>query len=176
MSALAGQTTSGTSSISQKAAVEALTGPQEAVCGDGSTVLSTRKSMFAGLYLWLRGYLYADPEGAFYLFVDIRPLLGRPSIAPPQLGGETLLEQAGVAVVPGEAFCAPGYFRLSFATPLPFLQDGVEPGSNNSLKGRSYDTDSVSTHSGRYVFPAPGQRSEAILAFPSLRRHAPRNC
>jgi aspartate/methionine/tyrosine aminotransferase len=76
------------------------------------------------------GVTTAEPEGAFYAFPSVEGLLGR------EIGGATipsamdlagvLLEEAKVAVVPGEAFGAPGYIRLSFALADDQLVEGLE--------------------------------------------------
>ena len=76
------------------------------------------------------GVVCVEPEGAFYCFPSVEGLLGR------SFGGVTaatslefadlVLEQAKVAVVPGEAFGAPGYLRLSFALGDDELIDGVQ--------------------------------------------------
>ena len=65
------------------------------------------------------------PQGAFYLFVDIRDLLN--DTYPTSASWcQALLTEQQVAVVPGEAFLAPGYFRLSFAAALPELLLAVQ--------------------------------------------------
>lgn len=75
------------------------------------------------------GVQVLEPEGAFYCFPSVRGMLGR------ELGGVrpessaelavALLEQAEIAVVPGEAFGAPGYLRLSFALADDDLEEGM---------------------------------------------------
>jgi aspartate aminotransferase len=75
----------------------------------------------------LPGVRCSTPRGAFYAFPDVRGLLGRP-------GGprtatalcEYILNQAHVAIVPGEAFEAPGFIRLSYATSLPRIEEGLD--------------------------------------------------
>lgn len=111
-------------SFAQVGAVEALTGPQKFV------------QELLGEYRRRRDFLYpavssipdvtcVEPGGGFYLF----PNLGRylSSKVPTSLElALRLLEQAGVATVPGEGFGAPGYLRISFARPLDELRDGVQ--------------------------------------------------
>jgi aspartate aminotransferase len=64
------------------------------------------------------------PEGAYYVFCDVSPYLGR---VPDDVKlSQLLLEEHGVAVVPGSAFGQPGYLRLSFATSEPLIRAGVE--------------------------------------------------
>jgi aspartate aminotransferase len=123
MSALAGQTTSGTCSISQKAAVAALSGPQNDVKKMAAQFRQRREFLVKELSA-VKGITVSPPQGAFYLFVNVQPLLGG-KFATSLALTEALLSEAKVAVVPGEAFCAPGYFRLSFAASLPVLKQGA---------------------------------------------------
>ena len=124
MVSLQSQTTSNTSSIAQKAALAALVGPQEPV-----------ELMRLG-FEKRRGYLirelskikevsFVPPDGAFYFFVGIKQLLGR-QFRSSKEWCQKLLEEEKVAVVPGEAFMYPGYFRLSLATSMEHLKEGVK--------------------------------------------------
>jgi aspartate aminotransferase len=65
------------------------------------------------------------PGGAFYLFPNVGRYLTT-KVATTVALGLRLLEEAGVAVVPGEAFAAPGYVRISYARPLDELKEGAE--------------------------------------------------
>ena len=74
----------------------------------------------------LPGVRCTTPRGAFYAFPDVSGLLGRP--AGPATSGalcEHLLEHAHVAIVPGEAFEAPGFVRISYATSMPRIEEGL---------------------------------------------------
>lgn len=73
----------------------------------------------------MKSFGITKPEGAFYLFVSIEKLLSKkyPTSAS---WCEALLEKENVAVVPGEAFLYPGYFRLSFAASMEDLKKAVE--------------------------------------------------
>lgn len=116
---LQGQYTSGASSIAQKAAEAAYTGPQECV-EEMREAFRRRRDLICDLALTVPGWKVNRPEGAFYLFPDVRALLGK------KYGDKTisssadyvmyLLEEAHVACVDGAAFCADGYIRLSYAT------------------------------------------------------------
>ena len=64
------------------------------------------------------------PDGAFYLFPDMRGVLADTGIASTTALAEALLEEARVAVTPGEAFDAPGFIRLSYATSMDVLREG----------------------------------------------------
>ena len=125
-SAIQSHSTSNVSSITQKAAIAALTGPQDAV----TAMLEEYRKRRDHLYDWLTAdpRLYCrKPAGAFYMFVDVRGVLegGEP-------GGyrtttefaEALLNTARVAVTPGEAFDAPGFIRISYATSMENLREG----------------------------------------------------
>jgi len=128
MISLQTQTTSGTSSISQKAGVTALISSQRSI--------ETMKNEFEKRRDYLVTHLsqipelsFNSPEGAFYLFINIHKLLkGR--FTSSQEWCQKLLEEEQVSVVPGEAFLYPGYFRLSFATSLKNLQNGVKKITN----------------------------------------------
>lgn len=116
---LQGQYTSGASSIAQKAAEAAYTGSQECVA-EMRKAFERRSKLIVELARQIEGWNVNVPQGAFYLFPDVRALLGR------RIGGrmiETsadyvmyLLEEAHVACVDGSAFGCPGYIRLSYAT------------------------------------------------------------
>ena len=112
------QTTSNISNISQRAAVAALTGDLEAV-GEMRRAFDRRRQTMTTMLNEIDGVRCELPEGAFYCFPNVEGLLGRElagrvSSTSAQLA-EVLLETIQIAVVPGEAFGAPGYFRLSYA-------------------------------------------------------------
>lgn len=120
ISKLQGQMTSGASSIAQKAAEAAYTGPQECV-EDMRRAFERRRDLVVRLAREIPGLGVNEPQGAFYLFPEVSAYLG--TTAP---DGRTittdsdlamyLLEVGHVATVAGAAFCAPGYIRLSYAT------------------------------------------------------------
>lgn len=116
---LQGQYTSGASSIAQKAAEAAYTGPQECVA-EMRKAFERRRDLIVGLASQIPGLKVNKPEGAFYLFPDVSALLGKKFgdkvIATSGDLALYLLERAHVATVDGAAFCAPGYIRLSYAT------------------------------------------------------------
>jgi len=119
---------SNVSNISQRAAVEALTGPQDAVEQMRQSFERRRNTIVAELNR-IPGVVCPTPEGAFYVYPDVTGLLGR------EWGGVTpttsleladlILDQAEVAVVPGEAFGPSGYLRLSYALGEEPLLEGV---------------------------------------------------
>ena len=123
--AVQSHSTSNVSSITQRAAVAALTGPQECVRAMLDEYRARRDRMLAWLAAEPRLRI-AVPEGAFYLFPAIGDLL---SPEGPRTSAEfaaRLLAEAHVAVTAGEAFDAPGFLRLSYATSLPRLEAGAE--------------------------------------------------
>jgi aspartate aminotransferase len=126
-SAIQSHSTSNVSSITQKAAVAALTGSQAPVKAMLDEYRERRDS--------LCGWLAADsrlrcqtPAGAFYMFIDLSDLLGgieggfRTSLE----FADALLADERVAVTPGEAFDAPGFIRVSYATSMENLREGSE--------------------------------------------------
>lgn len=123
LSALQGQTTSNTSSIAQKAGVEALIGDQKSVEKMRKEFLK-RRDFLVEEFGKINGLEFSAPEGAFYFFVSVKKLLNE-KCPTSKTWCEKLLEEQGVAVVPGEAFKSPGYFRLSYAASMDDLKAGV---------------------------------------------------
>lgn len=116
---LQGQSTTNPSSISQWAAVAALDGPQDFLA-DWRRVFQRRRDLVVAGLEAAAGIDCLTPQGAFYVFPSVRNLLGRTSGAGTPLATDTdvamaLLEEVGVALVPGSAFGLPGHVRLSYA-------------------------------------------------------------
>jgi len=118
-----GQSTTNPSSISQWAAVTALDGDQEFLIG-WAQAFETRRD-FVCQALDNMGLTTIWPDGAFYAFADCRSFMGRGDVLSDVDFAERLLEQGRVAVVPGSAFHAPGYFRLSFAESMARLEEAM---------------------------------------------------
>lgn len=118
-SKLQGQYTSGVSSIAQKAAEAAYRGPQECV-EEMRQAFERRRDLIVSLAKEIPGWIVNKPEGAFYLFPEVSSYIGkRNGNQEIKTSGDYvlyLLEEAHVAAVDGDAFCAPGYLRLSYAT------------------------------------------------------------
>ncbi len=123
--AVQSHSTSNVSSITQRAAVAALTGPQECVRAMLDEYRARRDRMLAWLAAEPRLRI-AVPEGAFYLFPAIGDLLSPEGPRTSTEFAARLLAEAHVAVTAGEAFDAPGFLRLSYATSLPRLEAGAE--------------------------------------------------
>ncbi|HZF77214.1 MAG TPA: pyridoxal phosphate-dependent aminotransferase [Acetobacteraceae bacterium] len=120
MDKLQSQSTSNTSSISQAAAIEALTGQQDSV-EEMRKVYERRRDLVVSMLNEAPGVRCPTPEGAFYVFPDIRGCLGKTSAGGRKIASDedfclALLEETGVAAVHGTAFMFPGHFRISYAT------------------------------------------------------------
>ena len=127
---LQSQISSCPSSISQAAAVAALTGPQEFV-RDAVAVYRGRRDKTVKLLRDIPGISCTAPTGGFYLFVNCTALLGRNTPSSEQIRTDEdfaryLLESQQVAVIHGTAYGSPGYFRISFATSNSVLDDACE--------------------------------------------------
>ena len=125
------QSTTNASAVAQAAAVAAIKGPQDSVESMRKAFESRRNKMVDALNA-IAGVKCRKPEGAFYAFADMRGLYG---IKTPHAASGTivddmdvakfLLEDAGVAAVPGSAFGAPGYLRFTYASSEEVIARGV---------------------------------------------------
>jgi aspartate aminotransferase len=124
MSKLQSQSTSSAASFVQKAAVAALSGPQECVTEMRADYLKLRDRVIAGL-AQIPGITCTVPEGAFYVYPNVSAYLGRPgSQTALELAGR-LLHEAHVVTVPGEAFGTQEHIRLSYAVTHEDVDAGV---------------------------------------------------
>ena len=117
-----GQSTSNITSITQKAALAAISGSQDAV----KAMLDEYRQRRDNIHAWLTahpGIQCVKPKGAFYLFPNISGLLA-PGMTSTDFA-QALLEKEHVVVTPGEAFDAPGYLRISYATSMEQLREGA---------------------------------------------------
>jgi aspartate aminotransferase len=121
--ALVSHSTQCPTSFAQAGAVAALTGPQGFVQELSQEYERRRDALYDALVA-IPGLTCVRPEGAFYLFPNVTRHFSRRRPDALRLAG-ALLEEARVAVVPGEAFGGPGHFRISFARPMAELQDGA---------------------------------------------------
>src|SRR5918993_1430627 len=120
--------TSNVANVSQAAAIAALTGDLSAVA-TMREAFDRRRHTIVSMLREIPGVACPEPQGAFYVYPSVKGLLGRP------IAGRTaetsvelaeiILEQAEVAVVPGEAFGTPGYLRMSYALGDDDLVEGV---------------------------------------------------
>ena len=126
---LQGHMNTNTSSITQYAAVEALTGPQDAVTAMVGEFKRRRDYMYKRL-AEMPGVKVRRPAGAFYMFPDVSELFGK-TIRGRRIGGdmdlvEAILTEGHVAVVPGGAFGSANNIRLSYATSLERITEGMD--------------------------------------------------
>lgn len=134
---LQGQYTSGVSSIAQKAAEAAYLGPQECV-EDMRKAFERRRDLIVSLAKEIPGWIVSKPEGAFYIFPEVSSYIGKKyGDKEIRTSGDYvmyLLEEGHVAAVDGDAFCAPGYLRLSYATSEENIREAMRRISEASAK------------------------------------------
>ncbi|GAB4388446.1 MAG: pyridoxal phosphate-dependent aminotransferase [Thermodesulfovibrionales bacterium] len=123
MTKIQSQSTSNPTSIAQRAAVEALTGPQDFIKTMRAEFDRRRKYLVAELNS-ITGMRCPTPTGAFYAFPNTSALYGGRFRSSADLA-MYLLEEAGVALVPGDAFGDDGYIRISYATSLDDIKRAV---------------------------------------------------
>jgi aspartate aminotransferase len=125
MGTLQSQSTSNPTSVAQKAAVEALLGPQDSI----PLMLAEykrRRDFVVGRLNQIPGITCAMPKGAFYAYPNISSAFGKAGIKDSMDFAEQLLEKASVAAVPGAAFGSDEYLRISYATSMGELERGLE--------------------------------------------------
>ncbi len=130
MAKLQSQSTSNAASISQAAAVEALSGPQDFIA-ERSKIFSERRDLVVGMLNQAVGLECARPQGAFYVYPSCKGVIGRKIpdgtvIESDEDFCKYLLEAEGVAVVHGTAFGLSPYFRVSYATSTAALTEACE--------------------------------------------------
>jgi len=125
---LQSQTTSNATALVQVAGIEALIGPQESVAVMAQAFEQRRNFVVARLNA-IPGITSNTPRGAFYIFPNIAALFGRRASGRPMNTAadvaDYLLEAAGVAVVPGDAFGDDHSMRISYASSMAELEDGL---------------------------------------------------
>ncbi len=119
-----GHSTSNTNSIAQWAAVEALTGPQESV-GVMLTEYTKRRAWLLNALREIPGFKCSEPEGAFYAFPDVRGCLTKDLKTSGDFA-QRLLEEEHTVVTDGAGFGAEGYIRISYATSMEQIQEGIQ--------------------------------------------------
>jgi aspartate aminotransferase len=123
--ALQSHSTSNVCSITQKAVVAGLTGPQDCVT-DMLNEYRVRRDKLCG---WLEEeprIRLVKPSGAFYLFPDVSDFLSPDGCRTTAELAQSLLDEARVAITPGEAFDAPGFLRISYAASMEDLERGAK--------------------------------------------------
>ncbi|GAB1364463.1 pyridoxal phosphate-dependent aminotransferase [Rhodobacter sp.] len=127
MGTIQSQSTSNPCSVSQCAALEALTGPQEFLA-DWRAVFQGRRDLVVSMLNMAEGITCPKPEGAFYVYPDIAGCIGKATpggtvITNDEVFATALLEETGVAVVFGAAFGVSPNFRVSYATSDEVLRE-----------------------------------------------------
>jgi len=118
-----GHSTSNANSMAQWAAVAALTGPQDSVAAMLAEYTARRAWLLAALKE-IPGLKCAEPEGAFYAFPDVRGCLTK-GLKTSGDFAQQLLEQEHVVVTDGAGFGSEGFIRISYATSMEQIQEGV---------------------------------------------------
>lgn len=119
-----GHSTSNTNSIAQWAAVEALSGPQESV-GIMLAEYTKRRAWLLNALREIPGFCCSEPEGAFYAFPDIRGCLKK-ALKTSGDFAQRLLEEEHTVVTDGAGFGAEGFIRISYATSMERIQEGIQ--------------------------------------------------
>jgi aspartate aminotransferase len=127
MDKLQSQSTSNTSSVSQAAALAALTGPQDFVL-EMRAAYQARRDLVVDMLNAAPGITCHKPEGAFYVFPAIHGCIGKTTRGGARITDDesfvlALLDEEGVAAVHGAAFMYPGHFRISYATDTASLKE-----------------------------------------------------
>ncbi len=125
MTKLQSHSTSNPTSISQKAAVEALRGPQESV-GTMLAEYRRRRDFVVERLRAIPGVTVPEPRGAFYVYPNVGVAIGHNGISNTLQFAEKLLAEAHLAVVPGEAFGTSQHVRVSYATSMGDLERGLD--------------------------------------------------
>lgn len=128
MTKLQGQSTSAPSSVSQAAAIEALTGPQQ-ILQERRTIMAERRDTIFEIIETCDGLFCHKPEGAMYLYVSCAGVIGKRTPDGKRLETDQdftlyLLETAGVSAVQGGAYNLSPYIRLSFPIDVAVLREG----------------------------------------------------
>ncbi len=119
-----GHSTSNTNSMAQWAAVEALTGPQESV-GIMLAEYTKRRAWLLNALREIPGFKCSEPEGAFYAFPDVRGCLTKDLKTSGDFA-QRLLEEEHTVVTDGAGFGAEGYIRISYATSMEQIEEGLQ--------------------------------------------------
>ncbi len=125
MTKLASHSTSNPTSIAQKAAVEAVRGPQDSILTMMAEYRRRRQFVVERLRQ-MPGVKTQMPRGAFYAYPNLGDVLKSPGVETPFAFAETLLKEEHVATVPGEAFGTDKHIRISYATSMEQIAKGLD--------------------------------------------------
>lgn len=124
MTKLQSQSTSSSNAVTQKAALAAMTGPQDCVAEFRSAYVNLRDQALAGM-AQIPGVRCQKPEGAFYVYPNVSAFFGKGGIKSAADVAKRLLHEAHVVTVPGEAFGTTEHIRLSYAVSPKELERGL---------------------------------------------------
>ncbi len=124
METIQGQSTTNPTAIAQAAALTAITGPQDSVAAMHAEFDRRRRVMVERLRA-IPGVKLVEPRGAFYCFPDFSQFVDGKKIKDDVALAEWILEKGQVAIVPGSGFFAPGFARLSYATSMKNVEEGL---------------------------------------------------
>jgi aspartate aminotransferase len=122
---LQSHSTSNPTSFAQHGALEALRGPQDSIPQMLAEYSRRRDRIVEGLGAAIPGVRLAKPQGAFYVYPDISPYLKKNGVTDATALAEKLLDEAHVAVVPGPAFGTEDHLRISYATSVEQIDEGL---------------------------------------------------
>jgi len=125
MSKLQSQSTSNTASMVQRASIAAVSGSQECVAEMRADYVKLRDQVLAG-FKTIPGLTCTVPEGAFYVYPNVRAFIGKGGVKSASDLAAKLLSEAHVVVVPGEAFGTTEHIRLSYAVSGDVVDEGVK--------------------------------------------------
>jgi len=125
MGKLQSQSTSNTTTIVQKAAIAALSGPQECVAEMRADYMKLRDRILAG-FATIPGMTCTVPQGAFYVYPNVSAFIGKGGIQSAADLASKLLTEAHVVTVPGEPFGTSEHVRLSYAVSAEVVDEGVK--------------------------------------------------
>jgi aspartate aminotransferase len=120
---LQSQSVSNTNSITQYAGLAAMRGPMDSAAAMLAEYARRRERIVAGVRA-IPGITCTKPEGAFYVFPNVSAHF-RPTMPDSATVARQLLEREHVALVPGEGFGAPGHLRISYATSMDRIDEGL---------------------------------------------------
>jgi aspartate aminotransferase len=124
MSKLQSQSTSSSAAFVQKAAIAAVSGPQECVAEMRADYLQLRDRILTGLRA-IPGITCTQPDGAFYVYPNVSSFLSKPGAKTTTELATRLLHEAHVVTVPGEAFGTQEHIRLSYAVSHSAIEEGL---------------------------------------------------
>lgn len=125
INSLQSHSTSNPTSIAQKAAIEALRGPQDSI-GIMMAAFRERRDYVIRRLRSIEGFTVQEPRGAFYAYPNISAAFGLKGVNTPFDFAERLLAEEHVATVPGEAFGTDAHIRISYATSMTEIERGLD--------------------------------------------------